>query len=37
MLTSLDQGNYFTNRVQQIQNGLGVWRAGLNGVENGVF
>ena len=37
MLTSRGQGNYFANRVKQIQNRLGVWRAGLNGVENGVF
>lgn len=37
MLTSLGQGSYFANQAQQFQNGLGVWRPGLNGVENGVF
>ena len=37
MLTSRGQGNYFANRAQQFQNRLGVWRSGLNGVENGVF
>ena len=37
MLTSLGQGNYFANRAQQFQNWLGVWRPGLNAVENGVF